>query len=79
MPGGLVYGAIVATARIARVVSHPRELPQEQARWWLGPLGWVLSDVRALEHPVAIAGGQKFWRLPERVAMSVREQTIGLA
>jgi len=38
-------------------------LPADQRRWFLGPVGYVLRDVRVLDTPVACRGWQGFWYL----------------
>lgn len=69
----LVRGAVVATARLARVVEElDAELRgQGQAEWWAGPVGWVLEDVRVLERPVPVRGYQGLWTLPLDVRRAV--------
>lgn len=46
----------------------------EQARWFFGPIGYVLRDVRALATPVPCRGWQGFWTLPDDVAARVETQ-----
>lgn len=46
----------------------------DQRRWFFGPIGYVLRDVRALAKPVPCRGFQGFWRLDERTEAMVREQ-----
>jgi len=38
-------------------------LGPEQVRWFFGPIGYVLRDVRALSTPVPCRGWQGFWHL----------------
>lgn len=54
--------------RIAKI----RALPQSP--WWMGPVGWLLEDVRAIARPVPCAGALSVWRLPDKVRTAVREQ-----
>jgi hypothetical protein len=49
-------------------------LAPDQRRWFFGPIGYVLRDVRALAAPVACRGYQAFWTLPADVAARVEEQ-----
>lgn len=37
---------------------------QGQERWFFGPYGWVLTDVRAFEKPIPCKGAQGLWDLP---------------
>ena len=52
---------------------------EEQARsalrstWWIGPIGWVLDHVIAIE-PVPCSGAQGLWSLPAEVELVVRER-----
>ncbi len=46
----------------------------DQARWFFGPVGYVLRDIRALTKPVACRGWQGFWTLPNDVEGAVVEQ-----
>ena len=41
-----VYGAIVASARLADCVVT------STSPWFVGPFGWTLTDVQPLEHPI---------------------------
>lgn len=44
----------------------------DQRRWYFGPIGYLLRDVRALAEPVPCRGFQGFWTLPDDVATRVR-------
>lgn len=66
----IVQGAVVATARLERVVISQRQLPEDQRRWWVGPYGWVLEDVLAIE-PVRCRGFQGLWELPPAIDEAV--------
>lgn len=54
--------------------TNGRMLGTEQARWFFGPVGYVLRDVRALKTPIAIKGQLGFWTLPDDVAAQVEAQ-----
>jgi hypothetical protein len=49
-------------------------LPTDQRRWFFGPIGYVLRDVRALATPVPCRGYQAFWTLSADAAARVEEQ-----
>ena len=49
----------------------------DQQRWFFGPVGYVLRDVRALARPVECRGWQGFWTLPEGIAVEVMDQVGG--
>jgi hypothetical protein len=76
-------GAVIGVATIERVVHGTalRGLPEdadalapEQRRWYFGPYGWVLRDVRRLDVAVPCRGFQMFWSLPPEVDAEVRRQ-----
>jgi hypothetical protein len=46
----------------------------DQRRWFFGPVGYVLRDVRALATPVPCRGWQGFWTLTPDVERAVVEQ-----
>lgn len=64
-PRELPLMAVVATALLADVVSVSED------RWFAGPWGWVLADVRVLAEPVPCKGALGLWRLPPEVALAV--------
>lgn len=43
----------------------------ESTRWWLGPIGWLLTDIVAIE-PVPCRGQLGCWTLPPAVEAEVR-------
>lgn len=56
-------GVIVATAVIDRVVTEDRTLPTDQKRWFFGPFGWILRDIRLLTTPVVATGKLGLWEV----------------
>jgi hypothetical protein len=62
---GVHRGFVVATAVVNEVVT------ESDSPWWIGPIGWVLSDVRALATPVPCKGRLGLWTLPDDVAAKV--------
>lgn len=67
---------IVGVATIDRVRSGspedlPRDLAPEQRKWFFGPFGWILRDVRALAVPIPWKGAQGFRHLPAEVALQI--------
>jgi hypothetical protein len=77
--------AVIAVATIDREVATASGLRRtadivelgEQERWFFGPIGYVLRDVRALATPVPCRGRQGFWTLPHDVERQVMEQLHG--
>lgn len=60
--------------RIRHWADRISPLAADQRRWFFGPIGYVLRDVRALPTPVPCRGWQGFWTLPPDVAARVEEQ-----
>ena len=60
--------AIVAVATFGGTV---RSSP---SRWFVGPFGWLLADVRALAAPVPCRGAQGLWAIPPDVETEVLRQ-----
>ncbi len=59
---------IVAVGRLSSVVTESAD------PWFVGPLGWVLSDVVTLPEPVPCRGSQGLWTLPDDVRAAVTRQ-----
>lgn len=68
-----VSSAIVGVATIDRIVTSPRTLGA-QARWFFGPFGWVLSDVRKLATPIEMKGAQGLRYLDEKIEAAINLQ-----
>lgn len=66
--------ALVGLATIDRIVTTADTLAEDQKRWFFGPFGWVLKNVLALPRPIACAGKQGLWNVPEDVLGQIREQ-----
>lgn len=78
VPSSWVHGALVAVAVLDRVVHARSDLPEGQRAWWVGPMGWVLRDVRPLE-PLPCRGGQGLWHVPGELVHQVWDQLEGRA
>lgn len=65
---------IVAVATIDRIVTRPDTLDLEQRRWFFGPFGWVLTNVRRLEEPVPASGKQGLWTVPAELESGIAAQ-----
>lgn len=65
VPRDFPTGAIVATAVVISIVE------QSDDPWFLGPLGWVLDDVRPLGRPIPCKGALGLWRLPSGLAVAI--------
>jgi hypothetical protein len=72
-------GVIVGVATLDRVVTTAATLPPEQARWFFGECGWVLTDRIALPSPVACPGALGLRILPMDVTVAVIRQLDGMS
>ncbi len=67
-------GHILCVATLAGVASSPKELSEQQRRWWVGDYGWRLERVRALPRPVLCRGMQGLWDVPREELGQLRMQ-----
>ena len=76
LSAGYGRGRVIAVATFADVVRSRAELPEAQRPWWIGPYGWLLTDVRQLQLGSAPTerGQQGLWRLSPRVELLVTAQ-----
>lgn len=74
-----ITSAVIAVATLDMILDSPYEAPfaADQHRWFFGPIGYVLRDVRALATPVPCRGFQGFWTLSGDVAAAIVEQLGG--
>lgn len=63
--GKIPRGAIVAVARLAGFDT------ESDSKWFYGPIGWKLADVRPIE-PVNMVGARGLWRIPPNVTEIIR-------
>lgn len=72
----IVRGAVVATARFGGVVTSAEDAErlagENQGRWFFGPFGWLLYDIRQLADPIYCRGGQKLWNLTQTQEALIR-------
>lgn len=71
---GIVTGAVVATAVVDGFYERIEDVPPDQRKWWFGPYGWILKDVRVLAEPVPCKGMLGLWTLPVEVEERVVAQ-----
>ena len=70
LDGGWTAASIAEHAEaIAGSTREP--LGADQIRWFFGPVGYVLHDVRVLQSPVPCRGALGFWTLPADIASRV--------
>lgn len=48
-----------------------------QAKWFVGPYGWPLTELEWLMDPIPCRGNQGFWRLPDDVHRNLASQLMG--
>lgn len=60
------------------VISYSDGTPigPSQVRWFFGPVGILLRDIKALSRPVSCKGSLGLWRLPEGIEVEVMDQVI---
>lgn len=68
-PADLSYGRVVATAVVDRFVFQGRELSKADRRWFDGPIGWLLRDVRPASSPL-IRGQQGLWKVDPKLIIN---------
>ncbi len=71
-------GAIVGVATLDRVVTTDKTLPADQARWFFGEYGWVLTHRIALPTPVPCKGALGLRILPNDETVEVIRQLEAL-
>ena len=71
--GGWDAGSIAQHAN-SLSYSNGEPLGPQQVRWFFGPVGYVLRDVRALATPVPCRGWQGFWTLTPDLERAVAAQ-----
>lgn len=71
LPADLPRSAVVAVARVTGWAGDDLDLSPEQRRWFSGPYGWTLEDVRVLPQPVPCKGSLGLWSLPPAVERDV--------
>lgn len=64
----------IASAATTLSYSNGELLGPDQVRWFFGPVGYVLRDIRALATPVPCRGWQGFWTLPDETERAVTAQ-----
>ena len=64
-----VRGAIVATAVVEGWLwhLHLNSMTETERKWFAGPFGWVLTEVKKLETPVICRGHLGLWGIPQEV------------
>lgn len=64
-PGFCEFGGNLSPERVAAAMDDP---------WFLGPVGYVLEDVRALPQPIRWKGMIGWWPVPPDVERQITEQ-----
>lgn len=65
---------IVGVATIDRIVTRPDTLDEDQRKWFFGPFGWVLTNVRRLEETIPASGKQGLWNVPPDLERGIHAQ-----
>ena len=69
LPSDLHRSAIIATAIIKGYIE------QSNDKWFLGPYGWILDNIKVLSEPVFCRGNQKLWSIPSDVMALIKMNT----
>ncbi len=67
--------AILGTALLTTIVHSAEDLPEDQRMWFVGPIGWVLEDIRPLRFPLPCKGAQGLWTLPDDIFRKLKVQS----
>jgi hypothetical protein len=70
-------GAVTAVAKVVAVVTSTEaaeRLAPGHGKWFFGPYGWVLEDVRPITPAIECRGYQKLWNLPPEIEAQVHER-----
>lgn len=64
---------LIGSARIAGFVTSPAQMPltPDQARWFSGPYGWQLEDVKPFRAPIPCRGFQRLWTVPAELQAAI--------
>ena len=72
VPNDLPLGAVIATAQLTDVVT--KRNAKRFGKWFGGPYGWVLENVRPLRKPVKIKGQLGLYRPSKGLQRAVEQQ-----
>lgn len=70
------FGAILGTALVVGWADSVAKVPMDQHRWFCGPIGWILGDVKALPAPIRCRGSQGLWDVPQDVLAEIERQAV---
>jgi len=54
--------------------SPPLPSDEQKERWFFGPCGWLVDEVRELPEPVAVRGFHGLWNIPASQLAEVKRQ-----
>jgi hypothetical protein len=72
-----ILGTAILEPGVCEKPSDAETLREDQRRWFFGPIGYALTDVRPLAKAIPCRGFQGFWTVPENIAKQVLEQVGG--
>lgn len=79
MKAAFTNGAILGDAEFAGVAHHADQLPEDQREWFIGPIAWILRDVRALPFPIPCKGAQGLWDIPYEALRELDEWSVRIS
>jgi hypothetical protein len=71
---GAIVGVATVEDTIVTTTPEAENVEPGQGFWFMGPYGWVLSNVHALETPIPCRGSLALWPLPDLLHEELREQ-----
>jgi len=75
-PPDLPRGAIIATARVVgfydEISGFSGDPVAVKDKWFFGPYGWVLSDIRPLPKPISCPGALGLWEIPPGLLVDLK-------
>jgi hypothetical protein len=74
-PADFPRAAIIGMATLACSTEFVRDVPDDQLRWWSGPVGFLLRDVQRIDPIADVKGALGFWTLPDDVEHAVHAQS----
>ena len=68
----------LSTAVIIGVVDIVDVVETSRSKWFIGPLGWLLKNPRALSKPIPCTGARRLWEVPPGIVRKIKRQIPGI-
>lgn len=77
LPASAIHEGLIGVATVRGFVESAEDAAvqagQGQERWFMGPYGWLLDDVRVLPEPIKCDGSLGLWLIPKWAEKQIRE------